>query len=175
MSRTQRGFTMIELMVTVAILAVITAIAVPSLRGFIQRSNAASAANTMLTSFALARSEAIRGNARVTVCPSRNGDNCDGAWADGWIVFLDGDQPLVFDMGRDTIVQVFPAMAADAVFTQTVDLLSFTGSGARDASFTSGVPTGNCFEFIVASNEGARRYVRVSNNGSMRTGEGSCT
>lgn len=172
MHRSQRGFTMVELMTTVAILAVITAIAVPSLRGFIQRSNAAAAANTMLTSFALARSEAVRGNTRVSVCGSKTGEDCDGDWTGGWIVFLDGSQPAQFDAGRDTIVQVFPPLAKDAVVTQSVSMLSFVGSGARDLKEASG---GNCFEFIVAANEEARRFVRISNNGALRTGKGTCT
>lgn len=173
MRRNQSGFTMVEMMTVVVILAVITSIAVPSMRGFIQRSNAATSANTLLTSFALARSEAVRRVGRVSICPSADGASCTGEWKDGWIVYLDDSNPRQFDDGVDQIVQVFPALNAKTVFSQTVASLSFLESGARDASATA--PTGNCLEFIVADNEEARRYVRVSNNGALRTGKGACT
>lgn len=173
MRRNQSGFTMIEMMTVIAILAVLVSIAVPSMRGFIQRSNAATSANTLLTSLALARSEAVRRVGRVSVCPSSTGTSCSGSWKDGWIVYLDDSNPRQFDAGVDQIVQVFPALNAKTVFNQTVASLSFLESGARDSS--AAAPTGNCLEFTVAANPEARRYVRVSNNGALRTGKGACT
>jgi len=78
MSRRARGFTTVELMVTVAILAVLTAIAVPSLRGLVQQQRVKTASFDIYAGLILARSEAIKRNASVTVTPT-------GAdWAAGW-------------------------------------------------------------------------------------------
>lgn len=72
------GFTLIELMITVAVLAVIMAIAAPSFRGIINGNRITSAANEFVGVLQAAKMEAIRLNGRVTVCPSTNGTSCGG-------------------------------------------------------------------------------------------------
>lgn len=88
---TQRGFTLIELMVAVAILAILLAVGVPSFQSFIASSRLTTANNDLVGAITLARSEAIRRGSRVTVCKSANSTACtdDGGWQQGWIVFID--------------------------------------------------------------------------------------
>lgn len=83
-----RGFTLIELMVAIFILAVLLGIGVPSFRDSAVGSRVSSYANDLVASVQLARSEAIKRNATVTVCASSDGANCedDGGWEVGWIV-----------------------------------------------------------------------------------------
>lgn len=76
--RRPTGFTLVELMITVAVLAVVLAIAVPSFRDMINRNRLVSTANEISGALNLARMEAIRRNRRVELCPSTDGATCSG-------------------------------------------------------------------------------------------------
>lgn len=73
-----RGFTAVELMVTVAVIAIVAALAAPSFNTMIQSSRLTAGANDLVAALQLARMEAIRSNGRVDVCPSTNGTACGG-------------------------------------------------------------------------------------------------
>jgi type IV fimbrial biogenesis protein FimT len=73
-----RGFTTVELMVVVCILAILTAIAVPNMRGLIQTQRVKTASFDVFSGLTLARSEAIKRNVTVTLTPA------GGDWAGGW-------------------------------------------------------------------------------------------
>jgi type IV fimbrial biogenesis protein FimT len=77
-----RGFTLIELMVTISIMAILLMIAVPSFQNATLGSKLSSFANGLVASAHLARSEAIKRNADVTLCVS-NSDGTDGG-SGGW-------------------------------------------------------------------------------------------
>lgn len=106
MRNSVRGFTLIELMLTIAVAAVLVTVAVPGMRDFVQNNRLAAQSNEFLTTLALARSEALKRGTPVTVCRSANGASCGGSWADGWIVFIDsaasGAAPVVSELLRVT-------------------------------------------------------------------------
>lgn len=98
MMQEARGFTLIELMTTLAVLAVSLAVGVPAFAGLKQRMGAASAYHLLTGSLAVARMSAVKHGSPVSVCPSSDGLHCrnDVVWDNGWIVFLDperNDQP----------------------------------------------------------------------------------
>lgn len=87
----QAGLTMIELLITLAVLAVVLAIGIPSFEGLLASTRVTNATNELLSAFAQTRSEAIRRGQRVTMCISANGIQCTNAgnWEQGWIIFSD--------------------------------------------------------------------------------------
>lgn len=85
--RTSKGFTLIELMITVVVIAVVSAIAFPSFQGLIRSSRAATANNEVIGMINLARNDAIRNNQGAVVCGSSTGTSCDGKWNVGMLAF----------------------------------------------------------------------------------------
>lgn len=81
-----RGFTLVELLVTMAVAAILLTVAVPNFQMFVLNSRMTTQANDLITAFNMARSEAVKRAASVTVCASSNGTTCTGTWAQGWIV-----------------------------------------------------------------------------------------
>lgn len=84
-----RGFTLVELLVTIAMVAILAAIAIPSFTHTIQRDGVSSASNRLMADLDYARSEAATRGTYVSVCPSTDGTSCSGsaAWESGWIVY----------------------------------------------------------------------------------------
>ena len=117
------GFTMLELLVTLAIAALVVTIGVPSFQGVLDNQRLTAASNELVTSFNFARSEAIKRVAYVSVCKSSDGFTCTpaAAWNAGWIVFANAGvaTPGTVDAG-DEVIRVSPALE---------DTLSISPSG----------------------------------------------
>lgn len=86
-----RGFTLIELIVTLAVLAIVVAIAAPSFNSMIANSRTSSMTSELTAALNFARSEAIKRVKPVSVCPSSDGASCltSADWPKGWMVFVD--------------------------------------------------------------------------------------
>ncbi|MEE4379215.1 MAG: GspH/FimT family pseudopilin, partial [Candidatus Competibacteraceae bacterium] len=83
----QNGFTLLELMVTMAIAAIVLTVAVPSFQGIILNNRIASHTNDFASSLNLARSEAVKRARRTVLCKSSDGATCDtssAGWEQGW-------------------------------------------------------------------------------------------
>ncbi len=88
------GVTLLELMVTVAIVAILGALAAPSFQAMIQANRTLTVASELMDMLNLARSEAARRGQPVSVCPSSNGNSCSSTgtgWDSGWIAFVNED------------------------------------------------------------------------------------
>src|SRR6056297_2046627 len=85
------GFTLIEVMVVLVVLAVLLSVGAPSFTTLIRDNRLVSAVYDLRGALSTARSEALAQRAFVTVCPSSDGATCSGTWADGYIVFVDFD------------------------------------------------------------------------------------
>jgi len=100
MSR-QNGFTLIELMTTLGIAAILVAVAIPGMQAFELNSRQSGSLNELVSGMRIARSTAITTNTRVTVCASSNGTSCNNAaWDDGWIAFVDNDADRSVDVNE---------------------------------------------------------------------------
>lgn len=92
------GFTIIELMITVVVLGIALTFAVPSMQQFIMNNRMTSQLNLMSSNLAMARSEAIKQNMPVLLCPSGGGTTCsESSWENGWLVFVDRDRDMALD------------------------------------------------------------------------------
>src|SRR5262245_15057943 len=91
MKHRSRGMTLLELMMALAVVAVLTAIAVPGIRQFMSNSRTTATTNDLVSALNLARSEALRRTANAVVCASDDQETCSGGtdWATGWIAFTD--------------------------------------------------------------------------------------
>lgn len=94
-----RGFTLVELMVCVAVLGVVLGIAVPSFRQFIHGQQMVGTTNTLHAALLLARSESIKRRLPVLV------DNGDGDWTSGWRIYADLNGNGVFDQGEPLVAE----------------------------------------------------------------------
>ena len=94
----QRGFTLIELVITLLIAAILVTVGIPSFQSIIRTNLGTAIANEALTAINYARVEAIKRGLSVSVCSSNNGLSCAGStdWATGYIVFADINADGVF-------------------------------------------------------------------------------
>lgn len=97
-----QGYTLIELMVTVSIAAILSSMALPSYRDYIQNESLLGGSNQLLGAMRYARSEAVKRKAPVKVCASNGLRQCAGvaeSWINGWLVYVDQDNNDV--VGQD--------------------------------------------------------------------------
>ena len=173
----QNGFTLVELMVTIAIAAILTVIAVPSLRGMIMATRIQGATSEFQSALAIARAEAIKrgGDARVTIVANTRTGTVSN-WASGVTVFYDttnnanGDIPPATDL--NVIMKTSPA-AADvnaAVALGGPNHIIYNGMGRTMSS--TGAMLGGTVAFGAAESEwrctiistiGRIRSVKISN------------
>lgn len=128
----QQGFSLIELMVTVAIVAILAAIALPSFVEAIARNRVAAQANDFIAAVNLARMEAIRRNVTSGVCASSDDATCGGGWDDGWIVWA--TDPAV--AGDRDVLRVGEFNANDT-FSGANTAVEFTARGVLTAAVGS--------------------------------------
>lgn len=102
----QQGYTLVELLIGLAIAAIVVGMALPSFAGILHNNRRSTAINTLSSTLNYARSEAIKRSLPTVICKGSPVDGCDKTrqWHDGWIVFMDdngdkswnGDEPLLW-------------------------------------------------------------------------------
>ena len=122
------GFTLIELVVTVAIAALLMGIAAPSFRDSVLNSQHIAEYNDLMGSLRFARSEAIKRSSRTAVCARANDTACGSNWSNGFLVFIDnGDNPGEVDADEE-ILRIKQPSSSDVKISNSAKLLSSAGS-----------------------------------------------
>ncbi|CAH1386858.1 GspH/FimT family pseudopilin [Candidatus Nitrotoga sp. M5] len=165
----QTGFTLIEVLVTVAILIVLLSIAVPNFMTFVQNSRLVGQTNDLVTSLNYARSEAIKRGVRVSVCSRSSNTACSAAgvsnWDTGWLVFVNPNNNAVADIG-ETVLQVRqPLENGNTLRTAGLQRVTYQNSGF----------SGNADTFRLCDSRGTEngRAIAVSMQGRVSTDTGT--
>jgi type IV fimbrial biogenesis protein FimT len=155
------GFSLLELMVALAVGSIILVVGVPSFQGTLNNQRMTSATNELVMSLNLAKSEAIKRVMYVSVCKSSNGVSCTAGgtgWDDGWIVFANA---AVANLGSidagDEIIRVYPGLRSELTVTSIgtiADFVSFRPTG------TIGTSTANMTGTLTACDERGSDYAR---------------
>lgn len=104
--KAERGFTLLEIFIALAILAIGVGVALPSFRNVIRSTSVSNQTNDLITSLSTARAEAVRRGMQVAVVAVSNGSN----WTTGWQVIADTDRDGFFVAGTDDVVSTSPAL-----------------------------------------------------------------
>lgn len=173
---------MVELMVVVAIVALLLTIGVPSFTSSLRANRVATTTNELLASISLARSEAVRSPGGAWICTTADGTTCGGNWNDGWMIWIDANE-------NDGVAQ--PTGTGDRIVrhVQGNDAMSVTGSAAAGAEAARSIrfdrrgrvaqdPNGRSFRLEPMNCSGARdmrRTLTLTASGQVSTAKGNCS
>jgi type IV fimbrial biogenesis protein FimT len=138
--RKDAGFTVIELLTTLAVIAVLATVAIPGFTSLIRYNRAAAAINGLHTSLNYARHSAIIRNSYVTMCKSTDGRRCNNAlgdWNSGWLIFdnLDHDSNAQVDQGEPILRVHGPAWTRTPIISNRSSF-TFRPMGKRSVNGT---------------------------------------
>jgi type IV fimbrial biogenesis protein FimT len=179
------GFTFVELMITIAVAAVLMGFAVPAVRQFLQSNRMTSQLNMLSSALATARNSAITQNARVLVCPSSDGSTCTGTtgWQNGWIAFIDRNNDFTHspsasgcnqDATTDCLLirqQTLSGSNTLSAASGVGNMLGYNGTGTgicdanKDKTPESCVAANTYFTICDTRGSGSARGLAISNTG----------
>lgn len=156
-----RGFTLIELMVVLAISAIIALVAAPSFQRTITEQKISTLASELLVSAMQARSEAIKNNAPTLVQPLVSAD-----WSRGWRIYVDTNGDRAYTEGTDTLIATAPAGADNIV----QDAAEFAGANYIGYNASGFVISSNAGRVVFAANPSIdfKKGIKVSRIGRPR-------
>jgi len=174
-SRFERGFTLVELMITLVVLGVLAGIAAPAMRDAVMNNALATETNDMLASLMFARSEAIKRSSPVRLCktpdPNASPPVCTNGnpWTTGWIIFVDSNPNGTYD-GGDVLLRLgdgFSGANKKINLSDTLkdfiefDRIGFLTNGAGSISICDSRGTAKA-KFIEVSGTGRARIDRTT-------------
>jgi len=166
------GFTLFELMITVAIIGIVMAFAVPALETFVKNDRLTTQINTLVSHLSYARNEAVTRSQQVGLCASDNSSSanpsCSGNdWADGWILFVDLNGDSSFTVG-ETVLSVKATLEGNNTLTSSAgNLIIYDYRG-----FTPNLVNAT---FSLCDDRGVTemRSISISNTGRVQQGGGT--
>lgn len=183
MGKKQQGLTLIELMVTLAVAIILITVGMPLFTGMAANNRATAQANSILSAFKLARSEAVKRVAGVSICaiadPTASPVICGANtnWGNGVLVFADDNTPGVVD-GGDERLKVFANTTAGANVTTLGAFVRFQAQGDM-SHVTANAACGASATCLQMSHEGSTgtqfRCLHITNSGQARLERGACS
>ena len=175
LSAQNAGFTLIELMIVITIVAIFVVVGVPNFQNMIKDNRLSTQANSLVSSMHLARSEALKLRTPVSICRTTDGTSCagaGGAWDTGWLVFADTANLGVVDAG-ERIILTQGALSSSNTLRGVAAVNNFVSYLPTGLSLTNGN-----FRLCDGSvpDVATGRQIRVGTTGrvSVSVGTGSC-
>ena len=179
-NRQAEGFTSVELMCVMALLAIVVTLALPSFTTLIQKLRVRQAIMELKGALYLARSEAVRRSEDIKLrkrdaVEDRNCASLTSDWSCGWIIFLDGNGNSTFDgnsSSEDELLRTFPTPTNTSVrFTSNASVLTVNRWGA-----INGIAASFVISPSMTSDESLSMTICISSGGRVRTVPGnSCS
>ena len=177
----QRGFTILELLITVALLGILMAVAVPSFLSALQNNRMTAHANDLVTAFKLARSEALKRKVPISICAADTSvetPTCGSDWTDGWMVIIDsagaGGASATY-ASADDILRVWSPVGTNATIggTNATDFVRYLRDGQIDIDPGDTPPQ---FEMRIPDCTGDKqRNIEVSRTGRSSVERVACS
>jgi len=154
----ETGFTLVELIITLVVVSILLAAAVPQLEMFTKNNRLIGQTNDLVSAMQLARSEAVKRGINTVVCASADQVDCSANaadWVKGWLVFSDflldgatdpGADATLCEPGEDCILRTNPAIAYKTTLTASAASVTFlpTGRATNTANVTIDVIARDC-------------------------------
>ena len=169
--RKSSGFTLLELLVALAVMLVVLTVAVPAMTATMGSIRLSSLSSTFVSHLHLARSEAIKRNGRVVLCKSPTGESCvgSGGWEQGWIVFHDINNNAMLEPG-ETVIQREGAMSAGFRLVGNLNVAKYVSYSATGSAklVTGAFQAGTLTLCQPLAPDGAVRHIVISSTGRPR-------
>lgn len=178
-ARKMSGVTLIELVVTLSIAAILLAIGVPSFQNIVATNRIASLTNELSSALQLARSEAVTRGKTVTVCKSNDvsasAPSCntveDDGWQNGWVVFVDDNNDGDLDSG-ELALRVGQPSSGNAVISGDTNFVSYVKYRPNGQSEGASSGTAGTLTICIAPNQ---RSITLNPIGRLSIATGTCS
>jgi type IV fimbrial biogenesis protein FimT len=170
----EKGFTLVELMVTLAVITIVLTVGIPSFSSLAASNRATSEANALVAALNLARSESIKRGVQVSVCsaknplPAMNGCGDASDWTNGWLVFTDQATAGTVD-GGDQVLRAFEPLGSKSNFNAGANaFVRYVQSGKKDG----GPVAFDMYQTGCMGNQ--KRIINISATGRVNVTRGAC-
>jgi len=163
------GFTILELMITLAVVAVVTSFAIPAMGQFIKNDRLTTQINTLVSHLAYARSEAVTRNQQTVLCARSSDTACGSEWKNGWLLFVDANSNGTLDAATDEILRVQQTLEGENILSSSETIGNTVVYDYRGFA-PSSIGT---FTLCDDRKDDHMKSISISNTGRVRQGGGT--
>ena len=157
------GFSLVELMFILTLSSILVALAFPVYNHLILDLHLFNLTNQVFSTLNFAQSEAIRRQKVITLCKSKDGKSCSGAWKDGWIIFI-GKNSISSVANGNLLLHVFPALD----HRESLEWHGFHSDNYLQLFPDGSIQNGHFTICVETLSKKVTRYIKISSTGRIR-------